>query len=131
MLAGIPFGCGYALLFLALLNYLADAYEIFAASAMAASTCSRSIAGAVLPFAITPMYRNLGVAWATSLLAFLSMGMCVIPFLFLWKGDVLRQGSTFCKYLREVKQKELAELVSERVQRDWFEKVVEEGSEKI
>jgi hypothetical protein len=62
MLAGIPFGCGYALLFLALLNYLADAYEIFAASAMAVSTCSRSIASAVLPFATTPMYQNLGVA---------------------------------------------------------------------
>jgi hypothetical protein len=57
--------------------------------------------------------------------------MRVIPFLFLWKGDVLRQGSTLCTYLREVKQKELAELVSERVQRDCFEKVVEEGSEKI
>jgi hypothetical protein len=89
MLAGIPFCCGYVLLFSALLNYLADAYEIFAASAIAASTCSRSIAGAVLPFATTPMYRNLGVPWATSLLAFLSLDTCVISFLFLWKGDVL------------------------------------------
>jgi hypothetical protein len=87
MLAGIPFGCGYVLIFLALLNYLADAYEIFAASAMAVSTCSRSIAGAVL-----------------------------------------RQGSTFCTYLRESKQKELADLVNKRIQRDPLEKVAKEDS---
>jgi hypothetical protein len=130
MLSGIPFGCRYTLLFLTLLNYLADAYEIFAASAMAASACSRSIAGAVLPFATIPMYQNLGVAWATSLLAFLSLGMCVIPFLFLWKGNVLREGSTFCTYLRETREKELAELASERVQRDQLENFAEEASEK-
>jgi hypothetical protein len=62
MLAGILFGLGYGLLFLALLNYPTDFYEIFAASAMAVSTCTRSIAGAVLRFATTSMYRNLGVA---------------------------------------------------------------------
>jgi hypothetical protein len=131
MLAGIPFGLGYVMLFLALLNYLVDAFEIFAASAMAASTCSRSLAGAVLPFDTTPMYKNLGVAWATSLFARLSLGMCVIPFLFLWKGDVLRAGSTFRAYVRESKQKELAELASKRAQRHPFEKVTEDASEKV
>lgn len=70
MLAGIPFGMGFVLLFMALINYLADAYEIFAASALAAASCFRSLVGAVLPFATRTMYRNLGLAWATSLLAF-------------------------------------------------------------
>lgn len=55
-LAGIPFGIGYLCLFMAFLNYLIDAYEIFAASAMAASGTSRSTFGAVLPFAARPMY---------------------------------------------------------------------------
>ena len=32
MLAGIPFGVGFLLIFMALLNYIADAYEIFANS---------------------------------------------------------------------------------------------------
>ncbi|CAD0038077.1 unnamed protein product, partial [Aureobasidium pullulans] len=36
-------------------SYLVDAYEVFAASAMAASACSRSLFGAVLPFAARPM----------------------------------------------------------------------------
>lgn len=121
MLAGIPFGMGFILIFMALLNYLADAYEIFAASALAASATCRSLAGVVLPFATTPLYHNLGVAWASSLLGFLSLGMCIIPFLFLWKGDVIRDGSKFCRFLKERKEKELEELArerQERVQRD-------------
>ncbi|KAE8441193.1 hypothetical protein EG329_005793 [Mollisiaceae sp. DMI_Dod_QoI] len=114
MLAGIPFGMGFVLIFMALLNYLTDAYEIFAASAMAAASCSRSLAGAVLPFAATPMYDRLGVAWASSLLGFLSMGMCIIPFVFLWKGDQIRAGSKFCKYLKEKKAKEMEDLERDR-----------------
>lgn len=114
MLAGVPFGMGFVLIFMALLNYVTDAYEIFAASAMAAASSSRSVAGAVLPFAATPMYTRLGVAWASSLLGFLSLGMCAIPFLFLWKGDVLRAGSKFCRYLKEKKEKEMEQLGRER-----------------
>jgi hypothetical protein len=55
MLAGIPCGIGFILIFMALLNYLTDAYEIFAASSMAAASCCRSLAGALLPLAATPM----------------------------------------------------------------------------
>lgn len=110
MLAGVPFGMGFVLIFMALLNYLTDAYEIFAASSLAAASCCRSLAGALLPFAATPMYQRLGVAWAGSLLGFLSLGMCAIPFVFLWKGDVLRANSKFCRFLKEKKQKELEEL---------------------
>lgn len=131
MLAGIPFGVGFVLLFMALLNYLTDAYEIFAASAMAAASCCRSLAGAVLPFATTPMYNNLGVAWATSLLAFLSLIMCAIPFIFLWKGDTLRAGSKFCVYLKKNKEKELAERARERAERNQTGRVAELASEKV
>jgi hypothetical protein len=110
MLAGVPFGMGFVLIFMALLNYLTDAYEIFAASAMASASCARSLAGATLPFAATPMYTKLGVPWASSLLGFVSLGMCAIPFLFLWKGDKIRDGSRFCNYLKEKKEKELQAL---------------------
>ncbi|PBP27481.1 major facilitator superfamily transporter [Diplocarpon rosae] len=114
MLAGLPFGMGFVLIFMALLNYLADAYEIFAASAMAAASCARSVAGAVLPFAAAPMYRRLGVPWASSLLAFASLGMCAIPWVFLWKGDRIREGSQFCRLLKERKEVETMRLRAER-----------------
>ena len=77
-LAGIPFGIGYLCLFMVLLNYLVDAYEIFAASAVAASSTSRSAFGTVLPFAAHPMYEKLGVLWACSLLGFLNLIICEI-----------------------------------------------------
>ncbi|KAK5202026.1 hypothetical protein LTR16_000667 [Cryomyces antarcticus] len=103
-LAAIPFGIGFLLLFMALLNYLVDAYDVFAASAMAAASCARSLAGAVLPFAARPMYDKLGVAWACSLLGFLSLGMCVIPFAFIRYGDRIRANSKFCQYLAQKRQ---------------------------
>ncbi|KAL7777692.1 hypothetical protein CFE70_004361 [Pyrenophora teres f. teres 0-1] len=105
-LAGILFGMGYLCLFMALLNYLVDAYEIFAASAMAAASLSRSSFGAVLPFATKPMYNAMGVAWATSLLGFFSLALCVVPFVFVKWGGSMRNRSKFCQYLRQKKREE-------------------------
>jgi len=116
-LAGIPFGMGFVLIFMALLNYVTDAYEIFAASAMAAGACTRSLAGAVLPFAAKPMYDRLGVAWASSLLGLLSLGLCVIPFAFVGYGETIRSRSRFCTYLKERKEKEQAELAAQQGER--------------
>jgi hypothetical protein len=113
-LAGILFGMGYLCLFMALLNYLVDAYEVFAASAMAAASLSRSSFGAVLPFAARPMYRALGVAWATSLLGFFSLALCVVPFVFVKWGGRMRERSPFCQYLRQKKREEEEEREAER-----------------
>lgn len=105
-LAGILFGMGYLCLFMALLNYLVDAYQVFAASAMAAASISRSSFGAVLPFAAKPMYRTMGVAWATSLLGFFSLGLCIVPFVFVRWGGKLRHRSKFCQYLKAKREEE-------------------------
>ncbi|KAL8634616.1 MAG: hypothetical protein Q9228_007794, partial [Teloschistes exilis] len=103
-LSGIPFGIAFLLVFMALLNYITDAYEVFAASAMAATSACRSIFGAVLPRAAGPMYDTLGVAWASSLLGFISLGMCAIPFAFIKYGDRIRANSKFCQELRAKKE---------------------------
>ncbi|MDI1487744.1 MAG: hypothetical protein OHK93_007016 [Ramalina farinacea] len=105
MLAGVPFGAGFMLIFMALLNYITDAYEIYAASGMAATSIARSIFGAVLPLAAAPMYRSLGVSWASSLLGFLSLAMTVIPFAFIKYGDRIRANSRFCNELKALKEK--------------------------
>ncbi|KHN98269.1 fluconazole resistance protein (FLU1) [Metarhizium album ARSEF 1941] len=104
MLAGIPFGMGYILIFMALLNYLTDSYEIYAASANAAASCCRSVLAVVLPLATTPMFRQLGITGACSLLGGLSAVMCVIPFIFIWQGPIIRARSRFCIALREQKE---------------------------
>lgn len=105
ILAGLPFGVGFVLIFMALLNYITDAYEVYAASGMAATSISRSIFGALLPLAASPMYRALGISWATSLLGFLSLAMCGIPFAFIRYGDRIRANSKFCIDLKQRKEK--------------------------
>ena len=79
-------------------------YKIFAASAMAGASCTRSVFSAVLPFVTAPMYKNLGVPWACSLLGFLSLVMSVIPFVFISKGDKIRARSKFCQCLLKREQ---------------------------
>ena len=108
-LSGLPFGMAFMLIFMALLNYVIDAYEIYAASAMAATSFSRSIFGAVLPLGANAMYSTLGIAWASSLLGFLSLAMCGIPFAFIKYGDRIRANSRFCNELKARKEKLAAE----------------------
>ncbi|KND94032.1 Polyamine transporter 3 [Tolypocladium ophioglossoides CBS 100239] len=104
MIAGVPFGMGFMLIFMALLNYLTDAYEIFAASANAAASCCRSLLAVVLPLATSHMFATLGISGACALLGGLSAGMCVIPFIFIWKGPSIRSRSRFCIALKERKE---------------------------
>jgi multidrug resistance protein len=106
MLSGIPFGIGFLLIFMALINYLADAYDIYAASALAATSTTRSVFGAVLPLAAEPMYKTLGVHWATSLLGFASAVMILIPVAFIRFGPYLRRHSKFSLELKELKETE-------------------------
>lgn len=47
--AGIPFGFGMVLIFLSIMNYLIDAYTIFAASVLAGNGIIRSVFGAAFP----------------------------------------------------------------------------------
>jgi MFS family permease len=71
-------------------TYLVDAFTVYAASATAAATVSRSLLGALLPLAGNPMYDALGIGWGTSLLAFISVAFIPVPFVF-WKyGERIR-----------------------------------------
>jgi len=62
----------------------------YAASATAATTILRSIFGALLPLAGHPMYTKLGLGWGNSVLAFISVAMLPVPFLFYIYGERLR-----------------------------------------
>ncbi|CZT52892.1 related to fluconazole resistance protein (FLU1) [Rhynchosporium secalis] len=107
--SGIVYGIGSQLIFIGLLNYLADAYTIYAASAFAASSCSRSIFGALLPLAVTKMYDALGVAWATSTLGFSVVVMSMVPFALIRYGPYLRSRSSLCSQLRKDREERESE----------------------
>ncbi|KAF2476305.1 major facilitator superfamily transporter [Lindgomyces ingoldianus] len=77
-------------------TYLVDSYTRYAASAIAAATVLRSLAGFGFPLFAPAMYNTLDFGWGNSLLGFIAIGLGVpAPFL-LWKfGGLLRSRSKF------------------------------------
>ncbi|EED21234.1 bicyclomycin resistance protein, putative [Talaromyces stipitatus ATCC 10500] len=106
MCSGIIFGLAYELIFMAMLNYLSDAYQVFAASAQSASSCCRSILGAVLPLAAKPMFSAVGIDWGCSIIGFASLGVSVIPFGFIYFGERIRNGSKLMQHLKALREEE-------------------------
>ncbi|KAF2105601.1 major facilitator superfamily domain-containing protein [Lophiotrema nucula] len=93
--AGVLFGFGMVLLYMSLTNYLVDAYLGYAASALAASTVLRSVAGAVFPLFATKMYDSLGIHWASSIPGFLALIFvpCLVAF-YKW-GNAIKKKTRF------------------------------------
>ncbi|KAJ9271889.1 hypothetical protein DTO212C5_1970 [Paecilomyces variotii] len=88
-------GVGMLSAFMTVSTYLVDAYTIHAASAMAANTVFRSLAGAVLPLAGGKMYATLGLGWGNSLLGFIALAMSPLPFVFYKYGERIRTSKRF------------------------------------
>lgn len=104
-LSGVPLGIGIDLTFLALNNYLTDAYDIYSASALASSVFTRNILAALLiPLTTYPLYENLGADWACTVLGILCVLLTPIPFAFIRWGPALRKRSPFCQKLARMKE---------------------------
>ncbi|CAG8288246.1 unnamed protein product [Penicillium salamii] len=89
------FAIGLMTVFMSASTYLVDSYLRYAASVTAANTALRSLIGALLPLAGPSMYEALGLGWGNSLLAFIALAMCSVPFLF-WKyGAMIRTHPRF------------------------------------
>jgi len=101
------FGFGNVLLSLGCVNYLIDAYVIYAASVMAANAIIRSVLGATFPLFTATMYKHLGIHWASSIPAFLALICMPFPFVFGRYGAAIRKR---CKYAAEA-QKALDEML--------------------
>jgi hypothetical protein len=94
-MGGFPVGFGFIFLYNSANNYLVDSYQHQAASALAAKTCIRSFWGAAVVLFTEQMYERLNDQWASTLLAFISLACCAIPFLF-WKyGAKIRDRSKY------------------------------------
>ncbi|KAK3357332.1 major facilitator superfamily domain-containing protein [Lasiosphaeria hispida] len=98
IIASAFFAAGLVLVFLALLTYLIDSYTVFAASVLASNSVLRSLFGAAFPLFTTYMYADLGIHWASTIPAFLSLACMPFPFLFYRYGAQIRMR---CKYAAE------------------------------
>lgn len=119
-LSGLLTGFGLLAIFLQALNYIVDAYLMLyvhphipplprrehtdisthsAASAIAANTFLRSLAGAIFPLFATYMFNGMGVQWASTLLGCVAAALVPIPIIF-WKyGGAIRKKSKFAPAL--------------------------------
>lgn len=88
-------GAGFNITFQQCLNYLADTYGPFAASAMAGNTFLRSLLAFGLPLAARPLFLNLGVAPGCSILGGISCLALPVPLIFMKYGRRLREKSKF------------------------------------
>ncbi|EDN94282.1 hypothetical protein SS1G_10155 [Sclerotinia sclerotiorum 1980 UF-70] len=94
-LSGLLTGFGLLAIFLQSLNYLVDAYLMFAASAIAANTFLRSLAGAGFPLFSQYMFKALGINWAGTLLGCVALVLVPIPVCFYIYGERIRRKSKF------------------------------------
>jgi MFS family permease len=90
------------IIYLAVFNYLADAYLIYASSALAGQSFARNMFGFAFPLFADQMYRNLGYQWASSLAGFLGAVLGIVPFVLLAKGHTIRAKSKFSLELQRL-----------------------------
>lgn len=88
-------GMGIFSIYLAVVNYLADAYQKYAASALSAASMGRNVFGAFLPLATPALYKHLGFNWASTLLGFIGLLLSAVPLILLAKGEAIRARSPF------------------------------------
>lgn len=80
--------------FMPIQTYMVDAFQQYAASAMAGMTCVRMLFGALLPLAGPSMYASLGLGWGNTLLGLVAVGMIPAPALIFKYGTQLRKKFT-------------------------------------
>jgi MFS family permease len=94
---GVLFFCAGTIVgFQCIQTYIVDSYTRYAASAIAAATVLRSLAGFGFPLFAPAMFNALDYGWGNSLLGFIALGLGVpAPFL-LWRfGATLRAKSQY------------------------------------
>lgn len=92
-LSGLLTGFGLMSIFLQSLNYLVDAYLMFAASAIAGNTFMRSLCGGGFPLFATYMFNGMGIEWASTLLGCVAGCLVPIPVVFYLYGHRIRAKS--------------------------------------
>ncbi|KAK6580132.1 hypothetical protein PZA11_007154 [Diplocarpon coronariae] len=84
-------GFGSIIIFVGIQTYLIDAFEMYAASVIAANAVLRGLAGALIPLAGLGLYERLGWGWGNSLLGFLALAFAPVPWVLGTYGGKIRK----------------------------------------
>lgn len=88
-------GAGFNVIFQQCINFLVDTYGLYAASAVSANTFLRSLLASSFPLVAKPMFHNLGVGPAMSILGAIACLALPVPLIFMRYGLRLRRMSKF------------------------------------
>ena len=88
-------GAGFNVIFQQCINFLVDTYGLYAASAVSANTFLRSLLASSFPLFAKPMFHNLGVGPAMSILGGIACLALPVPLVFMRYGRQLRSMSKF------------------------------------
>ncbi|RPA86954.1 MFS general substrate transporter [Ascobolus immersus RN42] len=91
--------CGIFATYLAVFNYLADAYRGYASSALAAQSFCRNMLSGILPLVAGPMYAKMGFQGGSGMLGGISLALCTIPWVLMIWGPQIRARSKFASAL--------------------------------
>lgn len=93
--ASVLFGYGILCVFITSYQYVIDAYETFAASALASVTLIRYVAAGAMTVVGVPFYENLGVHYTLTILACISIPLVPVPYVFYKYGPWIRSKSKY------------------------------------
>lgn len=85
------YGIGQVAIFNSVQNYYIDAFERYAASAIAAGALFRSLVGGVIPLFTPLLLDKYGVGWGMSVFGFVGVALAPSPLLFYYFGEGLRE----------------------------------------
>ncbi|CZS98340.1 related to multidrug resistant protein [Rhynchosporium agropyri] len=85
------YGMGQVAIFNSVQNYYIDAFEKYAASAIAAGSLFRSVVGGVVPVFTGGILDRVGLGWGFSIFGFISILLAPSPILFYRYGETLRE----------------------------------------
>ncbi|KAI0018582.1 major facilitator superfamily domain-containing protein [Xylariomycetidae sp. FL0641] len=86
---------GIYYVYLATFNYLADIYQTYASSALAAQSFCRNVLGGVFPLVTAPLILNLGEDNSGALLGGIATVLTVVPWVLVFFGERIRSRSSF------------------------------------
>ncbi|KAI1393070.1 MFS general substrate transporter [Hypoxylon trugodes] len=86
---------GIFYVYLATFNYLADIYQAYASSALAAQSFCRNVLGGCFPLVTGLLIRNLGEDAMGGLLGGIATALTVVPWVLVLFGDKIRARSSF------------------------------------
>ncbi|RTE83185.1 hypothetical protein BHE90_002256 [Fusarium euwallaceae] len=87
--------------YLAVFNYLADVYQSYASSALAAQSFCRNAIGGIFPLITNQMYSRLGYGPGSSMLGGIGLLLSVGPWVLVFFGPKIRSRSRIAKELQD------------------------------